>query len=290
MARGRPRSELRTGARGPARPTASGPRPVHRRSFVAGLAGTAMTAATADAQPAAPQPAAGARALYELRTYELRNDLAPGRAREFFEQQLVPAFRRAGVAQVASFTPESGLPTPSLVLLVPYASMADMAAVAARLDADAQLRAARDAWERAGGPPYVRYDAALYRAFAGHPRLEVPPAPAAGAAPHLFELRTYEAPNEGGLRNKVAMFNDEEIRIFRATGLAPVFFGEAVAGPRMPNLTYMLAFDDEAAMKKGWDAFRADAQWDKLKNDPAYKDTVSNITNLVLRPAAGSQV
>ena len=52
----------------------------------------------------------------------------------------------------------------------------------------------------------------------------------------------------------------------------------------------MLGFEDEAAMKKGWDAFRADPEWDKLKKDPAYKDTVSQITNLVLRPAAGSQV
>ena len=44
------------------------------------------------------------------------------------------------------------------------------------------------------------------------------------------------------------------------------------------------------AQKKAWDAFRADAEWKKLSGDPAYKDAVSQITNLVLRPVAGSQV
>ena len=33
-----------------------------------------------------------------------------------------------------------------------------------------------------------------------------------------------------------------------------------------------------------------DPEWTKLKADPAYADTVSNITNLILRPAAGSQI
>jgi len=45
-----------------------------------------------------------------------------------------------------------------------------------------------------------------------------------------------------------------------------------------------------AAMEKGWAAFRSDPEWDKLKKDPQYKDTVSNITNIVLRPAACSQI
>jgi hypothetical protein len=69
-----------------------------------------------------------------------------------------------------------------------------------------------------------------------------------------------------------------------------VFFGESLAGAKLPNLTYMVAFDDDAAMTRAWDAFRDDPEWKKLAGDQTYKDTVSNITNLVLRPAPGSQV
>jgi len=72
--------------------------------------------------------------------------------------------------------------------------------------------------------------------------------------------------------------------------LKPVFFGESLIGSKLPNLTYMLGFDDEEALKTGWDNFLSDPGWDALKKDPQYKDTVSNITNLLLRPVACSQI
>ena len=31
-------------------------------------------------------------------------------------------------------------------------------------------------------------------------------------------------------------------------------------------------------------------EWDKLKNDPQYKDTVSAITNIILKPTPYSQI
>ncbi|HUT13749.1 MAG TPA: NIPSNAP family protein, partial [Thermoguttaceae bacterium] len=74
------------------------------------------------------------------------------------------------------------------------------------------------------------------------------------------------------------------------TGMPPVFFGQTLIGAKMPNLTYMLGFDDIAAKEKGWATFMADPRWNKLKNDPAYKDTVSAITNIMLRPADCSQI
>ena len=52
----------------------------------------------------------------------------------------------------------------------------------------------------------------------------------------------------------------------------------------------MLGFDDMEAKEKGWAAFLEPPEWDKLKKDPQYKDTVSNITNIMLRPAACSQI
>ncbi len=275
---------------------------MHRRHFMkAGLAGAALAAAGAPAG-AASAPAPGdaappdaaqpgdARVTYELRTYELRSDIAPDRADQFFERALVPALRRVAAGPVGCFAPDVGLPTQSRVLLVPYASPAAMLAAADRLAADAELRAARQAWERGPGLPYVRYEAALYRAFAGHPRPETPPARAAGAPPRLYELRTYEAPHETGLQNKVAMFDQEEIRIFRAVGLAPVWFGAAVAAPRMPHLAYMLAFDDQAARAAAWGRFVAHPDWQRIRTRPGWTDpeAVSTIHSAFLRPTGAS--
>jgi hypothetical protein len=70
----------------------------------------------------------------------------------------------------------------------------------------------------------------------------------------------------------------------------PVFFGESLIGPKLPNLTYMLGFDDMDAKEKAWSKFRVDPDWLKLKANTYYKDTVSNITNIMLRPASCSQI
>lgn len=258
-----------------------------------GLAGAAAGALAMpnDARADAPAPGAADRALYELRTYELRNDIQPARAGAFFEREYAPALRRAGAAHVAAFTPDVGMPTASVVLLVEYAGAAAHAAAADRLAADAAFRAASDTWERGPGLPYVRYDVALYRAFAGHPRLEVPPG-APGRPPRLFELRTYEAPNDLGLRNKVTMFNDEEIRIFRDVGMAPVFFGEAVAGTRLPHLAYLVGFDDLAARAAAWARFVASLDWARIRGRPGWTDpeAVSTIRAAFLRPTGYSDV
>ena len=72
--------------------------------------------------------------------------------------------------------------------------------------------------------------------------------------------------------------------------MQPVFFGETLVGTKLPNLTYMLVFDDMDARKANWAKFLADPAWKKLRSDPAYKDTVSNITNIFLRPAPFSQI
>ncbi|RPJ63014.1 MAG: NIPSNAP family protein, partial [Acidobacteria bacterium] len=101
----------------------------------------------------------------------------------------------------------------------------------------------------------------------------------------------YESHHGMMAKKKVEMFNEGgEIAIFRKTGLQPVFFGETLVGPRMPNLTYMVVFPDWAAREKAWDTFRNDPDWKKLSADPKYADTVSNITDLILRPTAYSQV
>ena len=60
----------------------------------------------------------------------------------------------------------------------------------------------------------------------------------------------------------------------------------------MPNLTYMLSFDNLAAREKLWQAFGADPEWVKLRSLPGNNDTdnVSNITNAILRPLPFSDI
>ena len=108
----------------------------------------------------------------------------------------------------------------------------------------------------------------------------------------LFELRTYESHSQPANWKKIEMFNEGEIGLFRRTGLTPVFFGETLVGSKLPNLTYLLVFDDQASRDKNWATFVADPEWKKLSTTPGYTDAeiVSNISNLFLRPTPYSQI
>jgi hypothetical protein len=91
---------------------------------------------------------------------------------------------------------------------------------------------------------------------------------------------------------KVEMFHHGEFDIFKKSGCEAVFYSQTVIGPRMPSLTYMLAFKDLAALDAGWAAFTSDPDWKKLRDSPRYAtDTiVGNITNLVMTPTPYSQI
>ena len=87
------------------------------------------------------------------------------------------------------------------------------------------------------------------------------------------------------------MFNEGgEIALFRKTGLHPVIFAETLAGNKMPNLTYILGFENMEEHDRNWDNFRTSAGWQKMKNIARYKDTVSSVTDIILRPASCSQM
>ena len=105
-------------------------------------------------------------------------------------------------------------------------------------------------------------------------------------------MRTYESNSLTTLQRKIHMFDESEIAIFRRHNMLPVFFGETIAGRNMPNLTYMLAFDDLAAREKAWKAFGGDPDWKKLRSTPGLTDgeIVSNISNSILQPLAQSDI
>jgi hypothetical protein len=74
--------------------------------------------------------------------------------------------------------------------------------------------------------------------------------------------------------------------------MLPVFFAQTIVGSRMPNLTYMLAYDDLAARDKTWRAFSADPDWQELRSTPGLSDAeiVNNVSNAILRPLPFSPI
>jgi hypothetical protein len=96
----------------------------------------------------------------------------------------------------------------------------------------------------------------------------------------------YESNSGATLRRKINMFETGEIAIFKKLGMHPVFFAETIAGAHMPNLVYMLSFDDIAHRDRAWKAFGADEDWKKMRETPGNNDAeiVSNISNWIVTP------
>jgi NIPSNAP protein len=267
---------------------------MNRRKLLAStLAASALARPEALSSLTAAQPeASSGREYYELRFYHLRRGTQPTWVDAFLENAAIPAWNRTGIGPVGVFRVTIGPQSPSVFVLLPAKSLETLVTAETRLAASGEAAKAGAFWDApASTPAYIRQESSLLIAFETFPKLEVP-AGVAEKRPRIFELRTYESHSKKANLKKIEMFNRGEIAIFRRTGLRPVFFGESVVGSRLPNLTYMLVFDDVAAREKAWSAFIADPEWKKLSTAPEYTDTeiVSNITNSLLSPAPYSQI
>lgn len=237
-----------------------------------------------------PASAADKRSILELRLLKLRNtqDGMGQRTTDFLGKSYVPALQRAGVAPVGVFGSVIAQETPFILVVSSFPDAAAWDAANQKIAGDKQLHKEREAYYRSG-LGYVRAEISLLRAFETIPGIEVP---AKQEKARLFELRTYESNDPHTLARKVRMFNEGEIGLFRKFHMTPVFFGETIAGRNMPNLTYLLAFDDLAAREKAWAAFASSPEWSKMKSQPGFADgeIVSNISNSILRPLPFSAI
>ena len=229
------------------------------------------------------------RQFIELRRYHLLPGARQKAFSDFVGNVAIPAMNRAGVAKVGAFTVLFGENAPTLLLALAHASLESVVSLRERLDGDsAYVRDGAAILEAPmAEPSFVRVESTLLRAFESMPALDVP---VATTVPRMFELRTYDSHSDRAAVNKVKMFNAGEIPIFRRAGLTPVFFGETVVGAGMPSLTYMVTFPDLAGRDKGWAAFLNDPEWKTLSGDAQYRDNVSAITDIILRPTPYSQI
>lgn len=229
-----------------------------------------------------------ARDYYELRRYEIETEVQKAGMDAFLSQAAIPALNRIGIDPVGVFYPWEGL-SPIYVLLR-HRSFGSFVGLTQKLGEDEAFMQAGAAFldAPAESPAYKRMTSSLMAAFEGMPELETP----IKASGRVFQLRTYESPSIKTGQKKIEMFNTAEIDIFRKTGLNPVFFGETLTGAKMPNLTYMLLFNNMDERKANWKRFGSSPKWKALRAIPEYADKkiLCGITNLYLKPADYSQI
>jgi hypothetical protein len=259
---------------------------MNRRDFVAVSGGTlAMSSSAAYAAETKPR-------ILEMRLIKLRNTLdnMSQRTNDYLSKSYIPALNRAGVTPVGVFVSVIAQDSPFVLLLSQYADLAAYDAAMQKLSADAEHSKSLAGFA-SGSAPFARMEVTLLRGFATVPAIEVPPSPPEKKS-HVFEVRRYESNTPFSLQKKIKMFDEGEIELFRKVNIRPVFFGETIAGGNMPNLTYMVAFEDLAAREKAWSTFGSHPEWIKMRSQPGLSDAeiVSNISNYIVRPAAYSAI
>jgi len=259
-----------------------------RRNFLAGLGPLAVAPMASMAQN--NESNSDGQQYLEWIQYRMSNR-SDKRVEKYYEEAAVPALNKLGINNVGVFNVMYGPNAPSMYVLIPHDSMDSLMNYQQKLlDDSTYMKAGKDYLESAfNNPAYVRAEKGLMKAFAGMPKVESPKEKIGGQ--RILELRIYESHNYLKGQKKIDMFNNAgEIQVFRDTGLTPVFFGETIFGQLMPNLTYMVAFKDMADRDKSWRTFATSEGWAAIKDLEEYKDTVSNITDIILRPARCSQI
>lgn len=231
---------------------------------------------------------AGGVEYFEIRKYTLQGAEKLSVLEAYLKDAAIPALNRLGISHVGVFLPEKQEEKPVVYVVLRYSALEQLAKSAALLtDAALQQQGGVYLDAPATDVVYERVESWLTQGIAGMPAMAVPK-----KGNQVYQLRIYESPTEKTGKKKVEMFDIGELAIFKKSGLNAVFFGETIVGPLMPNLTYMLSFSDTAAKDQAWNTFRVDPEWTKLKTTPGFtdKEIVSRITNILLVPAAYSQI
>ncbi len=262
---------------------------MNRRSFIKStVAVTAVAGATQlTAARAADSGSGGKQKLLDLRQYLCPTAEKRDLVLRFYKNAAIPGLNRLGIKPVGVFLQEPDKNDFSVYTLAAFPDMDAYVNAAERLGQDSVFVEAGTEYlsTEKNDPAYTRVSSQLMWSLSGFPDVKVP-----RTGDRIFELRIYENHNEWKGKLKVEMFNQAELDIFKQVNLDGVFYGEALSGDLLPNITYMLAYSDDAEKKKNWAAFGSNADWNVLKNNERYKDTVSKIHSTMLIPADCSQI
>jgi len=241
--------------------------------------------------------ATAGRSFYQIKVYHLKNEAQEKTVEDFLKQAYLPALHRAGIAHVGVFKPippaEADKTTERLIyVLIPFSSYKNFSTLEKSLEKDQKYRSEGQVYLSAtlANPPYDRMETILLNAFEGSPNLVLPKL-SAPKKDRVYELRSYEGPTEKLYWNKVQMFNKgDEVGLFKRLNFNAVFYGEVIAGSRMPNLMYLTTFENKTDRDEHWKAFVDDAYWKKLSVLPEYQGNVSKNDTRFLYPADYSDI
>ncbi|MBT33287.1 MAG: NIPSNAP family containing protein [Thalassobius sp.] len=226
------------------------------------------------------------RDFYQIKVYHLQSDKQVETLDNYLKNAYIPALHRQGIKHVGVFKPVKTEDNADklVYVFIPFQSSKEFFQLDAKLDQDqAYLKAGSDYIDAAhDNVPFTRIETILINAFEDSPNYKTPNL-TSSSKDRIYELRSYEGPTEKLYKNKVKMFNDgDEIGLFKRLDFNAIFYGEVIAGSRMPNLMYMTSFENMEARDAHWKTFGGDAYWKELSSKAEYQNNVSKADIILL--------
>ncbi len=228
------------------------------------------------------------REFYALKAYTFDTITQEQGLDTYLKDAFIPALKRQGFGQIGvfKFHGDTGSAASRILVLIPFKELSQFAAMESKLMADEAYKDAANDHLSAphDHPPYTRTEMVVMHAFKDFPQMIVPELNG-DRAERVYELRSYESPNERYYRSKVDMFNaGGEIPLFARLGFNAVFYADVLAGNHMPNLLYMTTFDDMESRDAHWKAFFDSPEWKELSAMEKYENNVSHADIMLLYP------
>ena len=213
--------------------------------------------------------------IFVLHQFLLDNGEQLGRLHVYLRDALLPALAREGGGSQIVLEATVAAHQPQVIFLQEFSDLSTWRGTMHKLKTDATLAAANSTWDRQG--PYLSHSVSLLAATD-----YCPPVVAKSKTQRLFEMRVYQAPSEWQMNGVHERFAGPEIPIFHRCGIEPILYASTIAGPQMPNLTYLIPFASLAVREVAWTKFQADPDWHRTRQksveDHGYTPRVSAIS------------
>lgn len=205
------------------------------------------------------------RRVFVLEQYFLKNGTQRGRFDEYCGKVVIPALKKVHSGPKIFLEALAAPHMPQVAMIAGFQSLEEMQDVHSKMLADKEWKQGFENWENNPEPPYEHSSIILLEATPYCQ--EIKPDPEPRKTSRIFELRVYHSPTWRQLQALHERFSGPEIKIFHRVGVKPILYSSTMIGPNMPNLTYVTPFENLAAREKAWDAFGADPEWAKVRQE-----------------------
>lgn len=198
---------------------------------------------------------------YVVELYKLKNGTQAARLHDYFSKSRIPAMQQAHEGGPILVLEALVAPhMPQVACIAGFNSLDQLSTVMSKVATSVE-------WEQGPEPPFESQSSMVIEAAPYSPEL----VREKRKTPRVFEWRVYHSPTFSQLNALHDRFNGAEVKIFHRSGVHPVLYASTLIGPDMPNLTYLIPFDNLDAREKAWAAFGADEEWIKVRKESVDK-------------------